>query len=175
MRNLILVVCLGLAAYFGYQWLSKDDGAAPAPEAAATPCGRISKFMDAQLPAVLGPLVYRDAKGRYWARKMPVTELLQMRTTLKTEAATAARKDGPRYQAALAVCDALDSLMKEQQAAYVKYEASLQGLTKYTASWGQITERHNARWMERSAQLMGGITKTYGQASHAETAALGAK
>jgi len=175
MRNLIILVCLGLSAYFGYQWLSKGGGAATALWGSATPCGRISKFMDAQLPAVLGPMVNRDAVGNYWAQKMPVTELMQMRTALKTEAATAARTDGPRYQAALAVCDALESLMKEQQAAYVKFEASVQGLTKYGASWEQITERHNARWIERSAQLMAGITKAYGQASQAETAALGAK
>jgi hypothetical protein len=171
MRNLIILVCLGLSAYFGYQLLHPEKAAS----AGVTPCGRISKFMDAKLPTVLGPLVYRDNMGDYWAQKMPTTELLQLRTSLKTEAAAAARKDGPRYQAALAVCDALENLMKEQQAAYVKYDASVQGLTKYGASWGQITERHNARWIERSAQLIEGVTKAYGQASQAETAALGAK
>jgi hypothetical protein len=170
MRNLIILVCLGLSGYFGYQLLNRPEAA----EASATPCGRISKFMDAQLPAVLGPLVYRDGIG-YSAQKMPVTQLMQLRTTLNSEASTAARSDAPRYQAALAVCDALDGLMKEQQAAFVKYEASVQGLTRYGESWGQITERHNARWNERSAQLMGGITKAYGQASQMETAATGAK
>jgi hypothetical protein len=172
MRNFLTLVFLGIAGYFGYQLLHKPYAALVAE---VTPCGRISKFMDAQLPAVLGPMVHRDAMGKFWAQKMPVTELMQLRTTLKTEAASAAREDGPRYQAALAVCDALEGVMKEQQAAFVKYEASVQGLTQYGASWEQITERHNARWNERSAQLVGGVTKAYAQASQVETASLGAK
>ena len=171
MRKLIMLVCIGVACYFGFQSLFKHD----APPADATVCGRLSKFMDAQLPDVLGPLVYRDEMGKYWSRKMPMTEIMQLVTMLNTEATNAAPKDRPRYQAAIAVCEALNNLMKEQQAAFVRFEASVQGLSRRGSTWSQIVERHNARWAEHSTLLLKGITSRYQQAAQTEAAALGAQ
>jgi len=167
----------------------------PPFEQKPTPCERVTKFMAGNMGAILGPLTSKvqmnDTPMSQLKRMphpkvdLPLAEMLRLYMDLNTEAAAAAPKDKSRYQAALAVCMAINNAIKEHQTAAANLDMSLQvppttdlSANSTTNRFGgktyrsgapdakqtildkdsEIIARHNARWAERSRQLMQGIT-----------------
>lgn len=169
---------------------------APPPfEQKPTPCERVSKFMADNMGTILGPLtakVQMSGFAKSQLKRMPhpkvdlpLAEMLRLYTELNTEAAAAGPKDKSRYQAALAVCMAINNAIKEHQTSAANLDRSLQvppttdlSAKSTTNKFGskmtrsdaadakqaildkesEIISRHNARWAELCVKLMQGIT-----------------
>jgi hypothetical protein len=112
----------------------------PAPTPTPAPSVDLAKFAGANLDKILGPL---DAKT-----PMPRAELAQIRASISARFSKASLAERPQFQAALAVCDALNQAMDERNKAMLNPAA--------------------ANWTARSVQLRAKIEQLMANEKAAE-------
>jgi hypothetical protein len=149
MKTVISLICIGmLLAVNGTTEAAKPRKKAaytppPAPTPTPAPSVDLAKFAGANLDKILGPL---DAKI-----PMPRAELAQIRASISARFSKATLAERPQFQAALAVCDALNQAMDERNKAILNPAA--------------------ANWTVRSVQLRANIEQLMTNEKAAESGA----
>ncbi|HEY1769611.1 MAG TPA: hypothetical protein VGG02_05090 [Chthoniobacterales bacterium] len=168
------------------------EEASPSPSPATAPSAQLSQLTATHLDNVLAPIDQTVT--------LPWSEVSQLRTDFSSEMATAPDAEKPKYEAAIAVCDALNAAMDEREkliadrhdnppAAQEVRDARV-GLSRHGRATGkaaraaQRQEAHENRsdkaeekttpakqWADRSAELRQNIQAAISREQDAERAA----
>jgi hypothetical protein len=88
----------------------------PTPTPPPAPSGDLSRFIDANLDKILGPLEQKTA--------LPRAELAQLRASFSARFSKASLAERTQFQSAIAVCDALAQAMDERDKAMLSPAAT---------------------------------------------------